>query len=162
MNGYVYINAEKRMDYSTDEQFDSSQVTFCVEKKYNAVNHLICLWKQEDSANQILDLYTDIDGNIGQTQSLFGKDEVVGFYEDTSAETMEELEKSAILEMKEIREGDSLEVAFSSDEEGFDIGDIVGAIENFTQISMKAVIVKKIVKIKNGTRSVSYEIGDQK
>lgn len=160
INGYVEMEVVRAVDYSTDEQFDSSQITFTVEKKYNSVNHLLCLWKQEGSQDQVLHLYCDMNGNISQMQSLFGKNEVINYYEDSSAKSLDEFEEAGIAKIKESREGDNLEIAFSSDDEGYDIGDLVGALENFTKISMKARISKKIVKIQNGTTSISYEIGD--
>lgn len=41
----------------------------------------------------------------------------------------------------------------------YDIGDIVGSVENTTGISVWQPITKKIVKIKNNKETVSYEIG---
>lgn len=41
--GFVTLSAETLVDYSQDEEFDSSQVNFSVEKDYKPVNHMICL-----------------------------------------------------------------------------------------------------------------------
>ena len=44
----------------------------------------------------------------------------------------------------------------------YDIGDVVGATEHVTNITVSQLITKKIIKIKNGIVEVSYEIGKEK
>lgn len=44
----------------------------------------------------------------------------------------------------------------------YDIGDVVGTTEHITQLEVAQFVTKKIVKIKNGVESISYEIGKEK
>ena len=84
------------VDYSQDEEFDSDQLTFKIQKNYNPVNHLICLGKGELENRTVIHLYADADGNISQTQTITGLDEVVDVYDYSSVESVEELENGFV------------------------------------------------------------------
>ncbi len=156
----VQLSAEAIADYSEDEEFDSSQISFVVEKKYNPINHLICLGTGELANRQVIHLYADTNGIISTIQTQFGMNEVTDIYENANTESLEELEKGGKERIKESWSEDALQFDFPSTEEGYDIGDIVGATEQTTKLSVAAVIKKKIVTIKNGITSVSYEVGE--
>jgi len=57
---------------------------------------------------------------------------------------------------------DSLEINFSdSSQDIFDVGDYIGAADSVTGISASHEVTKKIIKIKNGALSISYETGGE-
>ena len=69
-----------------------------------------------------------------------------------------ELVAGGLERLKESYECDSISV--NLDLEGnYDIGDIVGATENITGISVWQPITKKIVTIQRNKETITYEIG---
>lgn len=145
------------IDYSQDEEFDSDQLTFKIQKNYNSVNHLICLGNGELKDRTRLDLYADESGNISTTQSITGLAEVTDVYDYSSVESVEELEKEGIKHFKEIRKDGDIDVNLEQTQD-FDISDKIGAIEYTTKISVVKYISKKIVKIDEKGTVINYNI----
>lgn len=158
-NSFVTLSAEPLADYSQDDEFDSSQIDFDVEKNYKPTNHMICLGKGDLAERQVIHLYTDAEGNVSHVQSLFGLDEVSDVYENANCESEEELEKGGVDALEKAWNTDSLQVNFDSTK-SYDIGDIVGARENTTGIFTAKPIVKKIVTIKDNIVTVSHKVGE--
>ena len=102
----VQLSAVPVRDYSQDEEFDTSQVTFTVSKNYCPVNHLICLGQGNLRDRAVIHIFTDKNGGIQpylvdptkepvedsdyildtSSQLLFGQDEVAEKYELSNAE----------------------------------------------------------------------------
>jgi len=158
-DGFVQLSAEPLVDYSKDDEFDSSQIDFVVEKNYSPTNHLICLGKGELKDRQVIHLYTDADGNISHTQSLTGLDEVTDIYDNANCESLEELEQSGKETLEKAWNTDSLQVDFDSTKV-YDVDDIVGSRENTTGIYMAKPIIKKIVTIKDGVVTIQHKVGE--
>lgn len=151
------IECIELIDYSQDEEFDSDQLTFKIQKNYNPINHLICLGKGELENRTVIHLYADTDGNISTTQTITGLDEVVDVYDYSSVESVEELEKEGIEHFKEIRKDGDIDVNLEQTQD-FDISDKIGAIEYTTGISVVKYISKKIVKIDRKGTTINYNI----
>lgn len=156
----VVLSAVAVHDYTQDEQFDSDLVDFDVKKSYKTVNHLICLGKGELAERTVLHLYADKEGNISQTQTQFGLDEVTAVYDYSSVESTDELMVGGMERLAELWEPDSLKIDFDDTTDNYDVGDIVGAVDNITGITISSRITKKIVTIKNGQITISYEVGE--
>ena len=161
-SGKVVVAAVPVHDFTQDEEFDSDQVGFRVKKNYKSVNHLICLGSGELANRTVVHLYVDSNGNISQTQSMFGEDEYTDVLDYPNAESTDELIKSGKEKLRALWSQDKLEISLDDSEDGYGLGDIVGAYDNTTQISASAVISKKIVTIKNGQITISYEVGETK
>lgn len=159
--GTVTVSAVPIVDYSKDEQFDTDQIDFTVEKHYRQTNHLICLGTGDLKNRQVLHLYTDSHGVIGTTKVLTGIDEVTDIYDYPNAESLEELRQGGVEKLTEAWSADKIEFDFNSDAETYDIGDIVGSVERVTGIAVAADITRKIVTIKNNTTTISYKVGDK-
>ena len=159
-NGFVELSANPFVDYSKDEQFDTDQISFKVKKKGNPLNHVICLGKGDLSQREVIHVYADSKGNISTTQVLKGILEVADVYENSNAESSEELKKGGIEMIQKAWNSDELEYGFDSDAETFDIGDLVGAKEDVTGVEISAEITKKIVTIKDNTTTISYKVGE--
>ena len=157
--GFVVLSAETLVDYSKDEEFDSSQIDFDVKKHYKMTNHMICLGKGELKDRTVIHLYVDAEGNISHTQTQFGLDEVTDVYDNANCESDEELEQGGIDALKEAWDVDSLKVNFDADKI-YDIGDIVGARENITGIFVSKEVSKKIVTIQDDKITVSHKVGE--
>lgn len=159
-NGKVTLSAKARHDYSQDDEFDSDLVEFKAKKNFNSVNHLVCLGSGELENRTVVHLYVDAEGNISQTQTQFGNSEYAAVFNYPNAESEEELVSSGKDNLKSLWATDEMSIDFDASSDVYDIGDIVGAIDNITQFSVVAAIAKKIVTIKNGQTTISYKVGD--
>lgn len=156
-NRAVQLSAVPVVDY-TDSPADSDTASLNVEKYSKKVNHLICLGKGNLTEREVIHLYADQFGNIGDEQYYFGLDEITAPYENTNSE---DLRQDGISHFKSLRNNDKAE--FSLKEANaipYDIGDIVGASEIRTGITVTAVVKQKIIKIKNGVISTEYKTGE--
>lgn len=157
-DGYAVLSAEPFIDYSKDDEFDSSQISFSIEKNHRPVNHMICLGQGELKERTVIHLYTDDQGNISYVQSIFGMDEITATYENVNVESDEELENGGRAALKESWNSDRLEIDIDSTR-NYDVGDIVGAREYTTDIFVAKPIIKKIVTIKNDIVNISHKVG---
>lgn len=159
-NGFVELSAEPFLDYSKDEQFDNDSVSFIIRKKGNPLNHVVCLGKGDLKEREVIHVYADRNGNISDTQVFTGIEEVSTIYDNANAESSEELKNGGVELILESWASDELECNFDSEDEMFDIGDIVGAREEATGTEVNAEITKKIVTINNNTINICYKVGE--
>lgn len=159
-DAHVLLSAEAAVDYSKDEQFDSDQVEFDIEKGFRPINHVICLGRGDLAEREVIHLYADQYGMVGHVQELAGIHEVTGKYEKSNAESYEELEQGGINLLQEAYAAASkVSMSFANEGTVYDIGDIVGARENITGIEAAERIVKKIVTIDRGKIDIEYKVG---
>ena len=155
-NRAVHLSAEPISDY-TESPVDGDIATLTVEQNKDKVNHLICLGKGDLAEREAIHLYADQFGNIGDVQYYTGIEEVVETYENTNSE---DLRTDGVKKFAELRNNDKAEIDLSeTDGLAYDIGDIVGAKEYKSGVSVSAVVTQKIVKINNGVVSTEYKIG---
>ena len=159
-NGKVVLSAQPVVDYSQEEEFDSDQIEMDVEKYFSKTNHLICLGKGDLAQREVVHLYVDANGNIGTTQEFFGLDEITAVYDYANAESIEELTAYGIEKLAEYASKGSVNLNFDAEQNIYDIGDIVGAIEHIAGIVARETITKKIVTIKNGHVNIEYKVGE--
>lgn len=156
VNRAVVLSAEPIEDY-TAFPVDGDTATLTVEHRERKVNHLVCLGKGELAEREVIHLYIDKFGQIGSTQYYTGVDEFAETYENTNSE---DLRTDGIKKLAELRNTDKAEIALPETEGlSYDIGDIVGAKEYRTGVSVSAAVTQKIVKIKNGVVSTEYKTG---
>ena len=153
----VILSAVPIVDYTADGVFDSDILSFTVKKTSKKINHLICLGKGELKDRTVVHLYADTSGSISQTQTLIGLDEYSAVYDYSSAKTTEDLIKAGSEQLAELQKQDDLSVSLSEGEDVFDVGDIVGAVDNVTGIAISVPISKKIISIQNDYLSAAYE-----
>lgn len=154
--GFVELSAEPLVDYNQDEQFDTDQISFVIEKNYKPINHVICLGQGDLKDRRVIHLYADGVGNISGTQTFKGVDEVTEIYDYPNAESDEELIQGGVDIIKASWASDTIEFDFESDDESFDINDVIGAKEFITGTQVVAHITKKIIQIKDYTTAISY------
>lgn len=158
-NRSVRLSAEPIVDYTKDP-IDDNRATLSVERYDRKVNHLICLGKGDLAEREVIHLFVDQFGRIGDVQYYTGLDEVEDVYENTNAEG-EELRSGGIKRLKELRNNDKAEISVSENVEQFyDIGDIVGASEIKSGVSVTSTVSQKIVRINNGVISTEYQTGE--
>ena len=153
----VMLSAVQAVDYSKDEQFDQDQMAFKVSKEYHPTNHLICLGPGELKDRMVVHLYTDATGNISGKQTLTGMQEVCDTYDYSNAESKEDLVEKGTERLQEAWGKSTIDYDFDATAEIYDIGDIIGASERTTGISVKACITKKIVTVSNGAVAIDYD-----
>lgn len=154
----VLLRAESIVDY-TDQPIDGDMASLEVYRCSNKVNHLICLGRGDLAEREVIHLYVDQFGRIGDTQFYTGLNEVVDVYDNTSAESSDDLRSGGISRLKELLDVDSAELSLNESEQMYDIGDIVGALDIKSGNSVAAAVTQKIVKINNGTIRTEYKTG---
>ena len=156
LNRSVMLSAELIGDY-TDSPVDGDIATLTVEQHRDKVNHLICLGKGDLAEREVIHLYVDQFGRIGNVQYFTGLDEICDTYENSNSD---DLQSDGIARFQELRNNDKAEIALSETEGlSYDIGDIVGASEIKSGISVATTVTQKIVKINNGVVSTEYKTG---
>lgn len=156
-NRSVVLSVEQIANY-TDFPVDGDVATLTVEQHKQKVNHLICLGRGELADREVIHLYSDQFGRIGSTQYYTGLDEVADTYDYSNAESSDDLQKGGIERLTELRSIDKAEIALSETEGlSYDIGDIVGASEIKSGVTVAATVTQKIVKINNGVVSTEYK-----
>lgn len=152
----VVLSAEPIADY-TESPVDGEIATLTVEQHKDKVNHLICLGKGNLSEREVIHLYVDGLGRIGDVQYFTGLDEICDTYENVNSD---DLRSDGITKLKELRNNDKAEISIPETEGMvYDIGDIVGATEYKSGVSVTATVTQKIVKINNGVVSTEYKTG---
>lgn len=159
-DGRVVLSAVAAHDYSQDEEFDASLVGFRSRKNFRSANHLVCLGSGELENRMVVHLYADEKGNISQTQTMFGMDEYVAVYDYSSIGSEEELIQSGTAELAALWVQDELRVSLDDNSDVYGIGDIVGAYDQITKIAVSSAITKKIVTVRDGAITISYEVGE--
>jgi hypothetical protein len=157
-DGRVLLSAAKIKDYSDDELDTDQQIDLDVKQVKNKVNHLICLGQGELANRTVIHLYADASGNVSQTQTFSGMDEYVATFDYSNAEDEAELIKAGTERLQDLQQQDSLAVDVSDDiADLYDVGDMVGAYDNITNIRIAVPVKKKIVTIKNGIVSIAIK-----
>ena len=99
----VELSCQMAIDFTNDDEWDSSQIEFEISQNNRPLNHLICLGQGNLSDRAVIHLFTDEDGNVqpyanenpmedadyilDESQKvLFGIDEVADTYDYSSAE----------------------------------------------------------------------------
>lgn len=158
-NRSVILSAVPLVDY-TEYPVDGDIATLTVEQYRRKVNHLICLGKGDLSAREVIHLYVDHTGKIGSTQYYTGLDEIADVYDYNNAESSAELRTKGIEKLTEFMNTDKAEMKIpETDGLSYDIGDIVGASDIKSGVTVTATVTQKIVKINNGAISTEYKTG---
>ena len=154
-SGRVNIWAEPVAHYG--DSIDSDLIDFDATRTWRKPNHLIGLGKGDLAARVVVHWYADAKGNVSQTQSLKGVDEITQVYDYSNAETAE-LNNKTKEKLQDLQSEGDVRVTVRDDANVvFDVGDTVTARDNLTGITVNASIVKKIVKVSGGVMSVDYE-----
>lgn len=154
--GSAVLSAAPIVDY-TQDGLDSDQLALKVKKTANKVNHLICLGSGELANRTVVHLYADASGNISQTQTFTGTAEYTAVYDYSNAEDTAELIKSGTERLKELLQQDDLSVDVNEVDDPYDVGDIVGASDDVTGVTIAVPITKKIIRVQSGIVSVDLE-----
>ena len=140
----------------TDEA-DSDLMDFAVTDNHRVPNHLVCAGEGELKDRVVVDLYADASGNVSQTQSLTGVDEIAVLYNYNNADSAE-LIAEGTKELQSYQQGGGADLQVNSKGD-WHVGDKIQVRDNRSGTVITSVIAKKIVKVKDGVLSVDYEVG---
>ena len=152
----VRLSAEPIADY-TESPVDDDETVLTVEQHNSKVNHLVCLGRGNLAEREVIHLYLDQFGRIGDTKYYTGLAEIADTYDNSNAE---DLRSEGIKRFKELLDIDSAEISMNENNNiAFDIGDKVGSTDITTGVSVSATVTQKIVKINNGFINIEYKTG---
>ena len=155
-DGITELWAETRTTI-TDEA-DSDLMDFAITDSIRVPNHLVCAGEGELQNRVVVDLYADASGNVSQTQSLTGVDEIAVLYNYNNADSAE-LIAEGTKELQSYQQGGGADLQVNSKGD-WHVGDKIQVRDNKSGTVITSVIGKKIVKVKNGVLTVDYEVGD--
>ena len=156
--GNVFVQAVKAgLLGDTVEYSQDSMINFTSTDDQMGVNHLICLGKGELKDRLVVNLYADRNGNISQTQTITGIDEIVETYDNGGAEE-ETLIESGTEKLQEKLSKKSFTAQIKKVDSELYIGDIVTGQDYITGNKVTKPIIQKIVKRSNGAVSIDYKI----
>lgn len=153
VEGRVIVGAEPVRAVTAD----SDAVGFEVTEVARCVNHLVCGGTGEGEGRVVLHFYADAAGNVSETQSLFGVDEITAFYDYTNADETK-LREDGRKKLEEMQTRGAVEITPPEDLDA-EVGDVLAARDNASGVEVRAEIVKKILKLQGGVPSVTYEVG---
>lgn len=157
-SGYVLVEAVRAGNYgSTIEYSQDSMINFDSIDDQMGANHLICLGKGELKNRLVVHLYADKNGNISQTQTITGIDEIIQTFDNSGAEA-ETLVETGTRRLKEIIGGKSFTPSLNDVNTELFLGDIISGRDYITGNATTRPIADKIVKRETGWITIDYKI----
>lgn len=152
----VVLSAVPVVDY-TAAPVDGDIATLTVDQYKKKVNHLICLGRGDLAEREVIHLYLDQFGRIGDVKYFTGLDEIVDTYDNNNSD---DLRKDGITKFTELLNIDNAEIDLIETEIPlYDVGDIVRAVDRHSGVSVTAAVTQKIIKINNGAIQTEYKTG---
>ena len=157
--GKVIVEAVPIVDYSSQIEYSSDMnANYYMTKEGTGVNHLVCLGNGELRDRVVVDLFVDENGNISETQTFFGVDEIAQVY-DYAGAAREDLIQSGTEQLKNLRNQNSFRIDLETVTD-VEIGDIVGGRDYTSGMRMTAPITTKVVTWRNGFETTEYKLSD--
>lgn len=155
VEGRVIVGAEPVR--TVGDAADSDAVEFSVTEVARCVNHLVCGGTGEDESRVVLHFYADAAGNVCDSQTLFGVDEIAAFYDYSNADEGK-LREDGRAKLEEMQTEGAVEITVPDELEAA-VGDVLVGRDNATGVEVAAEVVKKVLKLSYGVPSISYEVG---
>ena len=156
--GWVEVSAVPIVDYSSQiELSQDSKINFSMSQKMNGVNHLVVGGKGDMQDRNVLHLYVQEDGTIGDTQYYTGIEEIAVFYENTSTDS-EDLESKAVEKLESLMNATEFEMNVEALGIDIAIGDIIGGRDYITGMYMAKPLENIVVKISGGKIEKEYKL----
>ena len=135
--------------------FIQSPFNYKITRPLRPVNHIIALGRGELTNRTVVHLYLQSDGSIGTTQQFFGTEEVTYIYDNSAAETRDELTRLANKKFEELSRT-AIEISVATNTNYY-IGDIVGGYEPLTKTMATTTIKSLILQINGDIKTISYK-----
>lgn len=157
MDGAVHVCAVPVTDWSGQLEYSQDgRIDFTTKDYRKGTNHLICAGEGEGENREILHLYVQKDGSIGENRYYTGLDEREALYSYTSVEDTEQLKKEGMERLRELMNYTEM-VPFVSNAD-IDLGDVVGGRDRLTGMSIQQPVVNKILRTQDGKTDIEYKL----
>ena len=157
--GHVTLNIGAIENHTAAINYDDTDALRVTSRAvYNGVNHLKCLGKGELAARQVVHLYTDAAGNVVPKKVLTGRDEIAEVYDNTSAESRDELKKGGLERLNEVKSASYIDASADSLQGDMEIGDVVTGTDPVTGMSARIPIGSKVLSIAGGVPAIAYRL----
>lgn len=156
--GYLYIEAVPIVDYSDQIELSRDcQLNYTMDDKRDGVNHLIVTGKGEMQDRNVLHLYVQEDGTIGNQQYYTGLQEIAEVYENTSTET-DELQSKSEERLQELMNKKTFKMDVAALGIDISIGDIVGGRDYLTGMYMAKPVENIVYELTGDIESKTYKL----
>ena len=156
--GYLYIEAVPIVDYSNQIELSRDcQLNYTMDDKRDGVNHLIVTGKGEMQDRNVLHLYVQEDGTIGNQQYYTGLQEIAEVYENTSTET-DELQSKSEERLQELMNKKTFKMDVAALGIDISIGDIVGGRDYLTGMYMAKPVENIVYELTGAIESKTYKL----
>ena len=156
--GYLYIEAVPIVDYSNQIELSRDcQLNYTMDDKRDGVNHLIVTGKGEMQDRNVLHLYVQEDGTIGNQQYYTGLQEIAEVYENTSTET-DELQSKSEERLQELMNKKTFKMDVAKLGIDVGIGDLVGGRDYLTGMYMAKPVENIVYELTGGIESKTYKL----
>lgn len=153
----VTVEAVPIKDYSEEIEYSQdSRINIILRDNRRGINHLICLGKGELTEREIIHLYVQADGTIGDSQFYFGLDERVAVHDYPNAEDTADLRKSGAEKLESLMNYKKMDM--SVDDIELDIGDVIAGRDRESGMYLAKPIINKVLKRKNGKETITYKV----
>ena len=157
-DGYVLVEAVPVIDYADDiELSQDARINFISEDNRMGINHLICLGIGENEERTVVHLYADINGNISQTRTITGIDEIVEVYENSGTD-VDQLTESGTKQFESLLNYKSFSATANVINDDLQIGDTITGRDYITGNVVTKPVSRKILKRVNGAETINYKI----
>lgn len=157
MDGAVHVCAVPVTDWSGQLEYSQDgRIDFTTKDYRKGINHLICAGEGEGENREVLHLYVQKNGSIGEKQYYTGLDEREALYSYTSVEDAEQLKKEGVEKLRELMNYKEMAPFVSNAD--IDIGDIVGGRDRLTGMSIQQPVVNKILRTQDGKTDIEYKL----
>lgn len=156
--GYLYIETVPIVDYSNRIELSRDcQLNYTMDDKRDGVNHLIVTGKGEMQDRNVLHLYVQEDGTIGNQQYYTGLQEIAEVYENTSTET-DELQSKSEERLRELMNKKTFKMDVAKLGIDVGIGDLVGGRDYLTGMYMAKPVENIVYELTGGIESKTYKL----
>lgn len=153
----VVVSAAPIVDYSPMIEYSSDMnANYKMVLDRTGVNHMICLGQGELRNRTVVNLYMDENGVISQNQTFFNEDEIVEVY-DYAGAGVADLIQSGTQRMQSNASRNEFSIQLDTVQE-VAVGDIVGARDYETGMTMTAPITTKIYQWQDGFEKTEYKL----
>lgn len=154
--GYASIQAVPIVDCSEQQEYSKEgNMHVDIRDCRNGVNHLVCAGEGENQQRAVVHLYVQQDGSIGETQYYFGQDEKAEAHIYTSADVTQ-LKEDGTKRLKDLMNYKKCEMTVEDID--LELGDIVSGYDEITDTQVRKPVVRKILKVQNGSTTIDYKV----
>jgi hypothetical protein len=158
----ISIEAVPIVDYSQEIEYSEDHKIAVKLTRAAGINHLICLGQGDLAARMVKHLYINRKGDIvsvkpSASDGYFGPAERIEVYDNSGAESEDDLIKGGTERLKEIMPSDTVDL-FTTEGFEIEIGDIIGGRDYDTGLAVSKPVTGKILKAADGKEEIEVSV----